>query len=319
MRHQSMENPMQHSLTLTKATRLNASAGVTAPYEQPDPDLDDSQAARIVTAAIDRLAREWQDQPDLDSLAEEAGLSPGHFQRLFKSRAGISPKRFAQFVTLGHARKLLRDNQGDLLNTALDLGLSGPSRLHDLFVVAEACTPGQYKSGGAGVDIRYGFHESLLGRLLIAATARGVCFLGFVPEGQDERGLAELLADWPDAVLSRDDTVAENLARKMFHDVPGTDGPLTVHVRGTNFQLKIWQALLQIPFGQVRSYYDIAKSIGHPGAARAAGNAIGANRISFLIPCHRVIRSTGVLDDYRWGPQHKRALLAWEACKVAAE
>lgn len=297
------------------------------------PPADDPAADRLVAAAIERLARDWQAPPDLDALAAEAGMSPGHFQRVFKRRAGISPKRFAQFVTLGHARRLLREGAaGGLLGASLDLGLSGPSRLHDLFVVAEAATPGEYKAGGAGVAIRYGFHDSPLGRVLLAATGRGLCFLGFVPVGEEARGLAELRQDWPGAALAEDPAATAQAAAAIFAPVhgaaddgtgpdgaaPGTatvgraGGPLTLHLRGTNFQIKVWQALLEIPFGRVATYADVARSIGHPTSARAVGNAVGANRVSFLIPCHRVIRGTGVLDNYRWGPVTKRALLAWE-------
>lgn len=283
---------------------------------------DDPAAARMVAAAIERLARDWQAPPDLDALAAEAGMSPGHFQRVFKRWAGISPKRFAQFVTLGHARRLLREGaSGGLLDAALDLGLSGPSRLHDLFVVAEAATPGEYKAGGAGVAIRYGFHDSPLGRVLLAATGRGLCFLGFVPVGGEARGLAELRQDWPGAALAEDPAATAPAAAAIFAPVHdgGTRaaGPLTLHLRGTNFQLKVWQALLEIPFGRVATYADVARSIGHPTSARAVGNAVGANRLSFLIPCHRVIRGTGVLDNYRWGPVTKRVLLAWEGATAA--
>lgn len=280
---------------------------------------DDMRAARLVAAAIERLARDWRAPPDLDALAAEAGLSPAHFQKLFKRWAGISPKRFAQFVTLGHARRLLRGEGAGLLDAALDLGLSGPSRLHDLFVVAEGVTPGEYKARGAGTVIRYGFHQTGLGRVLLAATSRGLCFLGFVPDGEEASGLAELRADWPDAVLVDDPAATAPLVGRLFTPDAAGDGPLPVHVRGTNFQLKVWQALLEIPFGSVTTYADIARRIGHPGSARAVGNAVGANRISLLIPCHRVIRGTGVLDNYRWGPTAKRTLLAWEAARLAGE
>lgn len=290
---------------------------VTDRFETPD----EARAARIVARAIERLATDWRAPPDLDRLAAEAGLSPAHFQKLFKRWAGISPKRFAQFVTLGHARHLLRDAQADLLDTALDLGLSGPSRLHDLFVTTEGCTPGEYKAGGAGVEIRYGFHPTPLGRVLLATTDRGLCFLGFVPEGEDGRGLEELRHDWPDARMVADPAATAPLVGRVFDPqvLAAGNGPLPVHVRGTNFQIKVWNALLDIPFGTVTTYADVARRIGHPTSARAVGNAVGANRISLLIPCHRVIRGTGVLDNYRWGPTTKRALLAWEAARTAAE
>ncbi|WP_162937525.1 methylated-DNA--[protein]-cysteine S-methyltransferase [Indioceanicola profundi] len=282
-----------------------------------DEELDN--AGLIVQRAIERLARDWQAPPDLDDLAAEAGLSPAHFQKLFKRRAGVSPKRFAQFVTLGHARRLLREERGGLLDAAYDLGLSGPSRLHDLFVVAEACTPGEYKAAGAGLTIRWGVHDVPLGRALLAATPRGLCWLSFVAAPGTGKGLeenlAELRAEWPAAGLVEDPAATASMAARAFEGVG--EGPVTVHLRGTNFQLKVWQALLAIPFGQVTTYDAVARSIGRPGANRAVGNAVGANPISFVIPCHRVIRKTGVLDNYRWGPARKRALLAWEAARLA--
>lgn len=288
---------------------------------------DDPRTARLVAQAIERLARDWQAQPTLDELAADAGMSPWHFQRVFKRWAGISPKRFAQFVTLGHARRLLRQEGADLLGAALDLGLSGPSRLHDLFVVAEAATPGEYKAAGQGMEIRWGVHETGIGRALLAATPRGVCWLSFLLESGDhpERHLAELRQDWPKAALVEDSGATAAAAARAFQaDGAGGgagdgQGPVSLHLKGTNFQMKVWQALLTIPFGTVATYADVAARIGHPGSARAVGNAVGANPISYLIPCHRVIRGTGVLDNYRWGPSRKRVLLAWEAAKLAAE
>ncbi|WP_114395496.1 methylated-DNA--[protein]-cysteine S-methyltransferase [Oleisolibacter albus] len=290
----------------------------TPPAPPPVADEDDPRALRAVAAAIERLARDWQAPPGLDQLAAEAGLSPWHFQRLFKRAAGISPKRFAQFVTLGHARRLLRQDGTDLLGASLDLGLSGPSRLHDLFVVAEAATPGEYKAAGAGLEIRWGMHQTGLGRALLAATPRGICWLSFLTEAEPgpERHLAELALDWPKARLLEDPGATAAVAARAF--LPGGDGqgPVTLHLKGTNFQMKVWQALLTIPFGQVATYAEIGRRIGSPTAARAVGNAVGANPVSFLIPCHRVIRGTGVLDNYRWGPARKRVLLAWEAARL---
>ncbi|WP_404325883.1 methylated-DNA--[protein]-cysteine S-methyltransferase [Aerophototrophica crusticola] len=295
-----------------------------APDLPPEAELpdDDPLAARKVGAAIERLARDWQQQPRLEDLAAEAGMSPWHFQRVFKRWAGISPKRFAQFVTLGHARRMLREEGSDLLGTSLDLGLSGPSRLHDLFVVAEAATPGEYKAAGQGMEIRWGVHQTGIGRALLAATPRGVCWLSFLAEEGDTpaRHLAELALDWPRATLVEDPGATAKAAAQAFSPLAQpADGPVTLHLKGTNFQMKVWQALLTIPFGTVTTYAGIAQRIGHPTSARAVGNAVGANPISFLVPCHRVIRGTGVLDNYRWGPARKRVLLAWEAAKLAAE
>lgn len=291
------------------------------PVVETDLETSDSVAGHLVAAAIERLARDWRTAPDLDRLAAEAGLSAGHFQRLFKQWAGISPKRFAQFVTLGHARQLLRRQEHGLLDAALDLGLSGPSRLHDLFVTCEAMTPGDYKAGAAGLEIRFGFHDSGLGRVLMATTPRGVCWLSFV-SGDDAYGEAENLrqmrAEWPGARLIEDPAATRPaLAALLGLEEGDAQRPLTVHVKGTNFQIRVWQALLAIPQGGVATYEDVARAIGRPTAMRAVGNAVGANPVSWLIPCHRVIRKTGVLDNYRWGPTRKRTLLAWEAARAA--
>lgn len=274
---------------------------------------DDEQAGRLVAAAIERLARDWQAPPDLDALAAEAGLSPGHFQRVFKQWAGISPKRFSQFVTLGHARRLLGEDRA-LLDTALELGLSGPSRLHDLFVSCEAMTPGEHKTGGAPLEIRWGFHDGPLGRALLAATPRGVCWLGFVTPDGDAAHFAEFRAEFPHARLI-EDPAATVAAAQAALGPDGNRSQIPLHLHGTNFQLKVWQALLTIPHGKIATYKDVARAIGHPTSMRAVGNAVGANRVSVLVPCHRVIRETGVLDNYRWGPARKRALLAWEAAR----
>ncbi|HYC03294.1 MAG TPA: methylated-DNA--[protein]-cysteine S-methyltransferase [Azospirillaceae bacterium] len=282
--------------------------------------IDDPRTAALVARAIERLAADWQASPSLDDLAAEAGMSPWHFQRVFKRWAGISPKRFAQFVTLGHARRLLEERQG-LLETALDVGLSGPSRLHDLFVSCEAMTPGEYKDQGRDLEIRFGFHDTPLGRALMAATPRGVCWLSFVGPQEaygEDVNFEEFRREWPLARLVEDAAATERAAAAAFR-LDEKAGPLTVNVKGTNFQIKVWQALLRIPHGSVATYEDVARSIGHPTSMRAVGNAVGANPISLIIPCHRVIRKTGVLDNYRWGPARKRALLAWEAARMAAE
>lgn len=299
-------------------------AAMTAPIDSPldprDPVLADG-GARLVAHALHRLARDWQEPPALEELAAEAGLTPWHFQRLFKRWAGISPKRFAQFATLGHARALLRDSGGgaDLLGASLDLGLSGPSRLHDLFVVAEGVTPGEYKAAGQGLTIRWAVHQTALGAALIAATGRGVCWFGFLgPDGDPAVQLAELARDWPQATFVEDPEPTCAAAASLDPAAQGV-GPVTLHLKGTNFQMRVWRALLDIPYGGAATYAGIAERIGQPSAARAVGNAVGANKVAWLIPCHRVIRGTGVLDNYRWGPVQKRTLLAWEAARLAGE
>ena len=282
-----------------------------------------------IAHALRRLAAEWQAPPTLEALAAGAGLSAAHFQRLFKARVGISPKRFAQHLSLTHAKALLARRRASLLDAALDSGLSGPSRLHDLFVAAEAMTPGEYKSAGRDLVIRWGVHASPLGPALLATTDRGLCWLSF---GDEREGFAELADDWRAATLVRDDDATRGTAAAIFarpaarNDAAGArvgpgsaraaGGPITVLLRGTNFQMQVWRALLRIQPGAVTTYGDLAASLapdGSPRAVRAVAAACGANRVSYLIPCHRVIQSTGALCGYRWGLAHKRALLALEA------
>lgn len=303
---------------LRALTAMDAKTG-PLPDDPRDPVLADG-GARLVAGALHRLARDWQEPPALEELAAEAGLTQWHFQRLFKRWAGISPKRFAQFATLGHARALLRGEAGnDLLGASLDLGLSGPSRLHDLFVVAEGVTPGEYKAAGQGLTIRWAVHQTALGTALLAATDRGVCWFGFTGDGDDPAGQLDALArDWPHATLVQDPAPTLAAASSLDPAARG-QGPVTLHLKGTNFQMRVWRALLDIPFGGVATYAGIAARIGQPSAARAVGNAVGANKLAWLIPCHRVIRGTGVLDNYRWGPVQKRTLLAWEAARLAGE
>ncbi len=269
-----------------------------------------------MTRALRHLVAHFREQPSLETMAEAAGMSPFHFQRTFKAWAGISPKRFIQFVTVGHAKDLLADD-ASVLDAALETGLSGPSRLHDLFVACEAMTPGEYKGGGRALTVRWGVHDGPLGPALVGATARGLCWLSFVEE-EDEtaaRALAALAAEWPAAALIHDPAATRPLADRAFsldHDSAQGDGPLKLHLDGTNFQIQVWRALLQIPSGVIVSYGDIAQAIGQPNAVRAVGQACSANRISYVIPCHRVIRKSGAVHGYRWSVARKRALIALE-------
>ncbi|KGM32056.1 6-O-methylguanine DNA methyltransferase [Inquilinus limosus MP06] len=263
-----------------------------------------------VARAIALLVERRDDPPDLATLAAEAGLHPHHFQRVFSRWVGISPKRFAQYLRLDHARRLL-SVQSSLLDAALDTGLSGPSRLHDLFVTCEAMTPGDWKACGAGLVIRWGLHSSPFGRCIVGTTDRGVCWFSFIT-GDETAAVAEFAGEWPGAELVRDQAATAAVVATMFAPI-GQRPPLPVLLRGTNFQVKVWEALLSIPPGRVASYGDVAAAIGRPSASRAVGGAVGSNPVSVLIPCHRVIRASGIIHTYRWGSSKKQALLAWEA------
>lgn len=269
-----------------------------------------------IDAAIDYLAANVERQPELDDVAAVAGMSPHHFQRTFKRWTGVSPKRFLQYLTLGQAKRLL-DQRASVLDTAIDLGLSGPSRLHDLFVACEAVTPGEYKRRGDGLEIRFGLHDSPFGRALVAATERGICWLGFVRAGNEAEIVDELTGDWPAARCVHDPAATAALARRALW--AAGEEPLALVLYGTNFQIKVWEALLHIPPGQVASYGDIAQAVGNPRAVRAVGRAVGANPVSLLIPCHRVILNSGLIHNYRWGVARKRRILALEQARANME
>lgn len=267
---------------------------------------------RAMAAAIRHLVDHWQDQPSLEELAAVAGISPFHFQRIFSRWAGISPKRFNQFLTLDNARRLLAENHS-VLDVALEVGLSGPSRLHDLFVACEAMTPGEYKALGGGLTIRWGLHDTAFGLSLVGLTERGVCWLTFAeqPDGRD--ALEEMAAAWPAARLVEDADATRPVADRSFrHGSARPDEPLRLLMKGTNFQVKVWEALMRIPPGAVVSYEDVARAVGQPTALRAVGAAVGRNPVCILIPCHRVIQKSGIIHNYRYGVPRKRALLAWE-------
>jgi AraC family transcriptional regulator of adaptative response/methylated-DNA-[protein]-cysteine methyltransferase len=253
-------------------------------------------------------------QPDLASLAELAGLSPFHFHRLFSAWAGITPKDFLQCLTLVHAKNLLYKGQS-VLDAALGSGLSGPGRLHDLCVILEAASPGEVKSGGAGWTITAGFADSPFGRCLIGESPRGLCHLSFVDSGDSAAALAALRENWPRAWLQRDDAIASRLTSDIFQRPENRHSRpvLRAFVKGTAFQVRVWRALLQVPSGTLVSYGRLAAAIDKPAAARAVGTAVGHNPLAWLIPCHRVIRETGVIGEYRWGAVRKRAMTAWES------
>lgn len=253
-------------------------------------------------------------QPDLAALARRAGLSPFHFHRLFSTWAGVTPKDFLQCLTLAHAREMLREGQ-TVLNVALDSGLSGPGRLHDLCIQLEAASPGELKHGGAGWTMLCGFADSPFGKCFIAEGPRGVCHLAFVEN--EKNALADLRKEWPAAEIKRDDSAATRLAARIFTQPrdSGSQRPLRAFVRGTPFQVRVWRALLHVPAGSLTSYGRLADAIAKPSAARAVGTAVGQNPLAYLIPCHRVIRETGVIGNYHWGQARKRAMIAWESSK----
>ena len=270
-----------------------------------------------IEQAILYLENHFKDQPNLDEVAANVGLSEYHFQRLFTRWAGVSPKRFLQFVTKESAKDLL-DKSENLLDTTHQVGLSSLGRLHDLFVNTEAMSPGEYKSKGEGVTIRYGIHLTPFGKCLIGLTERGICHLGFV-QGSEGEAIDNLVSDWKEAKMIEDYRATAELVAPIFDLRFNTRiKPLTLHRRGTNFQLKVWEALLQIPAGTVSTYGGIASRIGKPSAMRAVGTAVGHNPIAVLIPCHRVIRKAGEFGQYRYGSLRKKALLAYESALSGA-
>ena len=264
-----------------------------------------------IEQAITYLENHYKDQPSLEEVAANIGLSEYHFQRLFTRWAGVSPKRFLQFLTKEGAKELLNRSE-NLLDTTHQVGLSSLGRLHDLFVTTEAVTPGEYKSRGEGVTIRYGIHLTPFGKCLIGLTERGICHLGFVQSSEGD-AIDSLVAEWKEARMIEDYRSTASLVGPIFDLRYDTRiKPLTLHLRGTNFQLKVWEALLQIPAGTVTTYEGIASRIGKPNAMRAVGTAVGHNPIAVLIPCHRVIRKAGEFGNYRYGELRKKALLARE-------
>lgn len=266
-----------------------------------------SQDYRLIEQAIRFIESNATRQPELEEVAAAVGMSEFHFQRTFTRWAGISPKRFLQFLTKEHAKELLAESE-NLLDTTHQVGLSSLGRLHDLFVTTEAVTPGEYKSGGAGVTIRYGIHPTPFGKCLIATTERGICHLGFVQTSEGD-AVDNLVAGWKEAKMVEDVKSTAPLVAPIFDLKWRGNEALRLHLRGTNFQIKVWEALLQIPQGTVTTYGQIATRIGQPSALRAVGTAVGHNPIAVLIPCHRVLRKDGDFGNYRYGSARKKALL----------
>jgi len=270
-----------------------------------------------MAAAIRYLDAHRRCQPDLAELAAVTGLSPAHFQRVFSRWAGVSPKRYLQQLTLSAAKAGLLDG-GNVLDASLEAGLSGTARLHDHFVKLEAVTPGEYARAGGGLTVRHGIHPSPFGSMLVGVTDRGVCALAFVDQDAGDAAAHDFLARaWPAARLARDAGGTREIAARMFAADDSESAPVSVLVRGTNFQVQVWRALLRIPAGRLVTYGALAGALGRPGAARAVGQAVGGNAIAWLIPCHRVVRATGVPGDYRWGAERKRAMIAWERARQA--
>ncbi|MGB7432631.1 MAG: methylated-DNA--[protein]-cysteine S-methyltransferase [Ahrensia sp.] len=278
--------------------------------------MGDDYAA--VAAVIEHISVQWRDQPSLDVLAAKAGMEPTALQKLFTRWCGLSPKAFLQAVTIDHARAMLAADI-PLLDTAFELGLSGPGRLHDLFVTHEAMSPGEIKARGEGLTIHYGYHACPFGLALIMVTARGLAGLAFCDADEETAAFEDMSARWPFAQFNQDMSATQPYANRIFSpDQWQPDRPLNVVLIGTDFQVSVWQALIKIPMGKAETYSDIAAEIGRPKAARAVGAAVGANPVSFVVPCHRALGKSGALTGYHWGLTRKRAMLGWEAGQLAA-
>jgi AraC family transcriptional regulator, regulatory protein of adaptative response / methylated-DNA-[protein]-cysteine methyltransferase len=282
----------------------------TTVHDIPANDYD------VVRKVIEHISLDYRDQPSLDMLARSVGMEQTALHKLFTRWAGLSPKAFLQAVTMDHARRLLNSG-APLLDAAYEVGLSGPGRLHDLFVTHEAMSPGDFKTRGGGLQIRYGFHESIFGRALVMTTERGLCGLAFADDGGDEAALSDMTRRWPLANYIRDNAGTAKFAARVFEPRNWrAEQPLRIVMIGTDFQVRVWQSLLTVPMGKATTYGKIANYVGAPKASRAVGAAIGANPISFVVPCHRAVASTGALTGYHWGLTRKRAMLGWEAGQV---
>jgi AraC family transcriptional regulator of adaptative response/methylated-DNA-[protein]-cysteine methyltransferase len=271
-----------------------------------------------IRRAIAYISQHWRRQPSLEEIAGHLGLSVSHLHHLFRRWAGITPKAFLQAVTLDRARTLLRQS-ATILDASYELGLSGPGRLHDLFVSHEAMTPGQFKAQGEGLVIRYGFHASPFGRALVMATPLGLAGLGFSDDGEDAAALADMTRRWPKATFIADEAGTAPLAARIFDPAQwNPERPLNIVLIGSDFEVRVWRTLLGVPMGAATTYSDVASRIGAPKAARAVGAAVGRNPISFVVPCHRVLGRSGALTGYHWGLPRKQAMLGWEGARVAA-
>lgn len=264
-----------------------------------------------IAEAIEYIKEHYKDQPSLDLIAESAHISSFHFQRIFTDWAGVSPKKFLQFISLQHAKEVLKKNDATVSDALEATGLSSSSRLHDLFVRIEGMTPGEYKNGGKELTISYSFSETLFGNVIVASTTKGVCFMAFYET--EENAFLDLQSYFPNAHFIQSREAYQESALKIFNKNKNDLNQIKLHLKGTEFQLKVWDALLKIPTGNLTTYGSIAASIERPSASRAVGTAIGSNPIAFLIPCHRVIQASGNLGGYMWGTTRKTAMIGWEA------
>lgn len=278
-------------------------------------DTQDEINYQRIADAIAYYTTHFREQPSLDTVAAHVHVSPYHFQRMFREWAGVTPKQFLQYVSLEHAKGLLQESGATLFDTAFDTGFSGTGRLHDLFIKVVGMTPGEYKNGGSQLTIRYSFAESPFGPLIVASTDKGVCHMAFADEGQ-EAALAELVREFPNATYHQFLDAHQQEALFIFTQDWRKLQEIKLHLKGTPFQLRVWETLLTIPMGGLSTYADVARALGQPQAARAVGSAVADNPVAFLIPCHRVIKSTGAFGQYHWGPSRKTAMIGWEGSKV---
>ena len=268
-----------------------------------------------IAEAIEYIKNNFKEQPNLDALAAQVHLSPFHFQRLFTEWAGTTPKKFLQYISIEHAKKLLLQQQATLADTAFETGLSGTSRLHDLFINIEGMTPAEYKNGGKNLRINFSYAESPFGNLIVASTSKGICYMAF--EDDETKALNALKQHFSNAYFQQKLDLIQQHALFIFQNDWSKLGDIKLHLKGTDFQLKVWETLLKIPMGQLSTYGHIASKIGHAKASRAVGTAIGSNPVAYLIPCHRVIQSSGNIGGYMWGNTRKTAIIGWEAAKTA--
>jgi AraC family transcriptional regulator, regulatory protein of adaptative response / methylated-DNA-[protein]-cysteine methyltransferase len=272
-----------------------------------------------IAEAIDYIRDHFQSQPSLEDVADKIHLSPYHLQRLFTDWAGVSPKKFLQYISVEHAKEVLKDQRATVYDAAYETGLSGTGRLHDLFVGIEGMTPGEFRNGGAELEINYSFAESPFGALLVASTSKGICYMAFVdhatPSGEPA-AFADLRSRFPNARLRQMTDLIQQNALYIFTQDWNRLQEIKLHLKGTDFQLKVWETLLKVPMGSLTTYKDIAGQLGNPQASRAVGTAVGDNPVAFLIPCHRVIQSTGIIGQYHWGATRKTAIIGWEAART---